>query len=71
MHYGEVTLNVDERAEVALLSRNILVQGQLEDKCYYDLAITKEKWLCDTFNRDLFGGHIKVSRGRIKKKKKL
>ena len=61
MHYGEVTLRVDERAEVALLSRNILVQGQLEDECYFQRGNDHEKWLCETFKRDLFGGQIKVN----------
>ncbi|XP_070199787.1 cell surface hyaluronidase CEMIP2-like isoform X2 [Littorina saxatilis] len=58
LHYGEVTLNVDERAEVALLTRNVKIQGQLEDECYSSTA--NERWLCSTFKRDLFGGHVKA-----------
>lgn len=30
MHYGLITQNVDERAEVGLLTRNILIQGQAQ-----------------------------------------
>lgn len=40
------------RAEVALLSRNVLIYGEMEDSCYGHL--------CQYYNYDTFGGHIKV-----------
>ncbi|MEQ2308233.1 Cell surface hyaluronidase [Ameca splendens] len=43
------------RAEVALLSRNILVYGEMENSCYGDN-------LCQFFNHDTYGGHIKIFR---------
>ncbi|XP_008334972.1 cell surface hyaluronidase [Cynoglossus semilaevis] len=52
-HVGEITDGVDMRAEVALLSRNILIYGEMESSCYgYNL--------CQFYNHDTFGGHIKV-----------
>ena len=53
-HYGEVTEGVDMRAEVALLSRNIVIEGQMEDMCPENNGNCKER----TF--DTYGGHIKV-----------
>uniref|UniRef100_A0A8C7ZNJ3 hyaluronoglucosaminidase n=1 Tax=Oryzias sinensis TaxID=183150 RepID=A0A8C7ZNJ3_9TELE len=53
-HVGEVIDGVDMRAEVALLSRNILIYGEMENSCYGDF--------CQYFNYDTFGGHIKVFR---------
>lgn len=41
------------RAEVALLSRNILIYGEMENSCYGNNK-------CQFFNHDTFGGHIKV-----------
>ncbi|XP_046332539.2 cell surface hyaluronidase-like [Haliotis rufescens] len=62
MHYGEVTLGVDERAEVGLLSRNILIEGVIpEDGC--SVNEPEDQYLCDLFGFDTFGGHIKVVRG--------
>ena len=58
LHYGNFTYNVDERAEVAILTRNIFIEGVMEDECYYNNKA--EKKLCDKFYRDTFGGHIKV-----------
>lgn len=43
------------RAEVGLLSRNIVVMGEMEDKCY-----PYSKHICNFFDFDTFGGHIKV-----------
>lgn len=45
------------RAEVGLLSRNIVVRGEMEGKCY-----PYSKHLCHFFDFDTFGGHIKVWR---------
>ncbi|XP_046569439.1 cell surface hyaluronidase-like [Haliotis rubra] len=61
VHYGEITLDVDERAEVGLLTRNILIEGILEDECYENDK--EDKFLCDIFKRDMYGGHVKVVRG--------
>ena len=40
------------RAEVGLLTRNILIQGEMEDVCYGDL--------CEWFDVDTFGGQTQV-----------
>ncbi|XP_076471152.1 cell surface hyaluronidase CEMIP2-like [Babylonia areolata] len=58
-HYGEVSLGVDERAEVGLLSRSVVVEGEMEDSCYH--SNEKEADLCDKFGRDTFGAHIMVN----------
>lgn len=50
---GEVIDGVDMRAEVGVLTRNILIKGETENTCYRE----KE---CQFFNYDTFGGHIKV-----------
>ncbi|XP_048242586.1 cell surface hyaluronidase-like [Haliotis rufescens] len=61
MHYGEVTLGVDERAEVGLLSRNILIEGVIpEDGC--SVNEPEDQYLCDLFGFDTFGGQIKILR---------
>jgi len=52
-HVGEVIDGVDMRAEVGVLTRNILIKGETENTCYRE----KE---CQFFNYDTFGGHIKV-----------
>ncbi|KAM9744403.1 cell surface hyaluronidase [Menidia menidia] len=51
-HVGEVLDGVDMRAEVGLLSRNILIYGEMESSCYGNM--------CQFFGHDTFGGHIKV-----------
>lgn len=43
------------RAEVGLLTRNIVVMGEMEDRCY-----PYSNHICDFFDFDTFGGHIKV-----------
>ncbi|XP_070199288.1 cell surface hyaluronidase-like isoform X2 [Littorina saxatilis] len=60
-HYGNFTLNVDERAEVALLSRNIVIEGVVENECYAKDKVGIKR--CKRFGGDTFGGHIKVLRG--------
>lgn len=52
-HVGEILDGVDMRAEVALLSRNILIHGEMENSCYGG------NW-CQYFSYDTFGGHIKI-----------
>ncbi|NXJ73451.1 TMEM2 hyaluronidase, partial [Trogon melanurus] len=53
LHVGEVIDGVDMRAEVGLLTRNILIQGEMEDSCYGQNG-------CQFFSFDTFGGHIKI-----------
>ncbi|XP_027427033.1 cell migration-inducing and hyaluronan-binding protein isoform X3 [Zalophus californianus] len=55
LHIGEEIDGVDMRAEVGLLSRNIVVMGEMEDRCY-----PYNNHVCNFFNFDTFGGHIKV-----------
>ncbi|XP_074525918.1 cell surface hyaluronidase [Halichoeres trimaculatus] len=52
-HVGEILDGVDMRAEVALLSRNILINGEMENSCYGNNK-------CQFYNHDTFGGHIKI-----------
>ncbi|XP_041855255.1 cell surface hyaluronidase [Melanotaenia boesemani] len=51
-HIGEIIDGVDMRAEVALLSRNILIYGEMENSCYGNM--------CQFYRHDTFGGHIKI-----------
>lgn len=53
VHIGEEVDGVDMRAEVGLLSRNILLRGEMEPGCYGNEA-------CKFFDFDTFGGHLKV-----------
>ncbi|XP_070552180.1 cell surface hyaluronidase-like isoform X2 [Ptychodera flava] len=53
-HFGEMADGVDERGEVALLSRNIVISGQMENRCYGENK-------CEFFEEDTFGGHVKIS----------
>ncbi|XP_027242158.1 cell migration-inducing and hyaluronan-binding protein-like [Cricetulus griseus] len=46
------------RAEVGLLTRNIVVMGEMEDQCY-----PYTSHICDFFDFDTFGGHIKFALG--------
>uniref|UniRef100_A0A8C6UX64 hyaluronoglucosaminidase n=1 Tax=Neogobius melanostomus TaxID=47308 RepID=A0A8C6UX64_9GOBI len=52
-HVGEIFDGIDMRAEVALLSRNVIIYGEMENVCYGDNQ-------CQFFNHDTFGGHIKI-----------
>uniref|UniRef100_A0AAR2J641 G8 domain-containing protein n=1 Tax=Pygocentrus nattereri TaxID=42514 RepID=A0AAR2J641_PYGNA len=56
LHMGEMVDGVDMRAEVGLLSRNILIRGEMEAGCYGSEA-------CKFFSFDTFGGHLKVEHG--------
>uniref|UniRef100_A0A8C0WJR7 G8 domain-containing protein n=1 Tax=Castor canadensis TaxID=51338 RepID=A0A8C0WJR7_CASCN len=58
LHIGEEIDGVDMRAEVGLLSRNILVMGATENKCY-----PYGNHICNFFDFDTFGGHIKFALG--------
>ncbi|XP_023659045.2 cell surface hyaluronidase [Paramormyrops kingsleyae] len=52
-HVGEILDGIDMRAEVGLLTRNILIQGETENACYGN------NW-CQFFTYDTFGGQIKI-----------
>uniref|UniRef100_A0AAY4EPS3 G8 domain-containing protein n=1 Tax=Denticeps clupeoides TaxID=299321 RepID=A0AAY4EPS3_9TELE len=52
-HAPEVD-GVDMRAEVGLLTRNILIRGEMEPACYANEA-------CKFFEFDTFGGHLKAT----------
>ncbi|XP_013396738.1 cell surface hyaluronidase [Lingula anatina] len=52
-HFGEMIDNVDERADVGVLTRNVVIRGERELSCYGDNH-------CDVFDIDIFGGHLKV-----------
>ncbi|XP_061674010.1 cell surface hyaluronidase [Syngnathoides biaculeatus] len=52
-HVGEIIDGVDMRAEVALLSRNILIYGEMENSCYGNN-------FCQFYSHDTYGGHIKI-----------
>ncbi|XP_053573650.1 cell surface hyaluronidase-like [Bombina bombina] len=54
-HIGEVIDGIDMRAEVGLLTRNIVIKGEMEDSCYGNN-------FCQFFNYDTFGGQIKIQR---------
>ncbi|MBN3296390.1 TMEM2 hyaluronidase, partial [Amia calva] len=56
LHMGEIVDGIDMRAEVGLLSRNIIVKSEMESSCYGENH-------CEVFNQDTFGGHIKIQRG--------
>ncbi|KAF4083043.1 hypothetical protein AMELA_G00135510 [Ameiurus melas] len=56
LHIGEIVDGVDMRAEVGLLSRNILIRGEMESSCYGSES-------CKFFSFDTFGGHLKVEHG--------
>ncbi|XP_068594477.1 cell surface hyaluronidase [Brachionichthys hirsutus] len=53
-HVGEIVDGVDMRAEVALLSRNVLIYGEMENSCYGNNK-------CQFYNHDTYGGHVKIS----------
>uniref|UniRef100_UPI00358FC834 cell migration-inducing and hyaluronan-binding protein isoform X2 n=1 Tax=Myxine glutinosa TaxID=7769 RepID=UPI00358FC834 len=56
LHMGEKTDGVDMRAEVGLLTRNILITADMETSCYGNNS-------CEFFSEDTFGGHIRVEQG--------
>lgn len=53
LHMGEIIDGVDMRAEVGILTRNIVIQGEMEDACYAENQ-------CQFFDYDTFGGHVLV-----------
>ena len=55
-HFGEIDSGVDMRGEVGLLSRNVLIHGEMEGSCYGEQ-------LCNHFQFDTFGGHVVAREG--------
>ncbi|XP_034884957.1 cell surface hyaluronidase isoform X2 [Mirounga leonina] len=53
LHMGEITDGVDMRAEVGILTRNVVIQGEMEDSCYAGNQ-------CQFFDYDTFGGHVMI-----------
>ncbi|XP_013418458.2 cell surface hyaluronidase-like [Lingula anatina] len=56
LHFGGSSYGVDMRAEVGILSRNILIKGEMESKCYGNNR-------CQFFDHDTFGGHMQILKG--------
>ena len=55
MHWGDmIEERVDARGEVALLTRNIVIRGEMLSEC------PKENGNCRDYDYDTFGGHVKV-----------
>ncbi|XP_053430882.1 cell surface hyaluronidase [Nycticebus coucang] len=55
LHMGEIVDGVDMRAEVGLLTRNVVIQGEMEDSCYAENQ-------CQFFDYDTFGGHVMIKK---------
>ncbi|XP_008047252.1 transmembrane protein 2 isoform X2 [Carlito syrichta] len=55
LHMGEIIDGIDMRAEVGILTRNVVIQGEVEDSCYAEN-------LCQFFDYDTFGGHIMIKK---------
>ncbi|KAL0607138.1 LOW QUALITY PROTEIN: Cell surface hyaluronidase [Plecturocebus cupreus] len=53
LHMGEIIDGVDMRAEVGILTRNVVIQGEVEDSCYAENQ-------CQFFDYDTFGGHVMI-----------
>jgi len=63
MHFGEVYEGVDMRAEVGLLTRNILIRGEMGDECQPEDESGDELNECQDFDFDNFGGHTRAING--------
>ncbi|XP_051056113.1 LOW QUALITY PROTEIN: cell surface hyaluronidase-like [Phodopus roborovskii] len=55
LHVGEIIDGIDMRAEVGILTRNIVIQGEMEDSCYAENQ-------CQFFDYDTFGGHVMIEK---------
>ncbi|CAC5418259.1 TEME2 [Mytilus coruscus] len=55
-HWAELRNGIDYRGEVALLTRNIRIHGEIQPNC------PSENGNCHKFKYDTFGGHVKVNR---------
>ncbi|KAK3583428.1 hypothetical protein CHS0354_025548 [Potamilus streckersoni] len=61
-HWGSIEDGVvDMRAEVALLSRNIIFEGKMEESCY--VMESNVPGGCSNFDYDTYGGNIKFEYG--------
>ncbi|XP_076070514.1 cell surface hyaluronidase CEMIP2-like isoform X1 [Mytilus galloprovincialis] len=56
VHWSKLENNVDMRGEVAILTRNIKIRGEME------LACPTVNGNCKDYTHDTFGGHVKVLR---------
>jgi len=52
-HFGAITYGIDQRAEVGLLTKNIVFRGEMQPSC-------NGSKLCTYFNFDAFGGHVMI-----------
>ena len=57
-HFGETFETIEMRAEVGLLTRNILIHGEMGDSC-----IDQDTDDCKSMGIDNFGGHTKALQG--------
>lgn len=59
MHFGKMIANdrVDMRGEVGVLTRDVVIQGEMEDTCPPTNGNCNDPYVD---NKDTFGGHIKV-----------
>lgn len=55
LHVGEIIDGIDMRAEVGILTRNVVIQGEMEASCYAENQ-------CQFFDYDTFGGHVMVEK---------
>ncbi|KAM6169778.1 cell surface hyaluronidase CEMIP2 isoform 2-T2 [Rhynchocyon petersi] len=55
LHMGEIVDGVDMRAEVGILTRNVVIRGEMEDSCYAENQ-------CQFFDFDTFGGHVMIKK---------
>uniref|UniRef100_A0A8C9BR76 hyaluronoglucosaminidase n=1 Tax=Phocoena sinus TaxID=42100 RepID=A0A8C9BR76_PHOSS len=55
LHMGEIIDGVDMRAEVGILTQNIVIRGEMEDSCYAENQ-------CQFFDYDTFGGHVMIKK---------
>ena len=56
-HYSDIYETIEMRAEVGLLTRNILIRGETGGTCSDDSAA------CQAMGFDNFGGHTKAIQG--------
>jgi len=57
-HFGEIYETIDMRAEVGLLTRNILIHGEMGEEC-----LDANTNACKDLGFDNYGGHTKALRG--------
>ena len=55
VHWSMLDFNVDMRGEIAMLSRNIKIRGEMQNGC------PSSNRNCAKWKFDTFGGHVKVS----------